>query len=439
MLKIYNNKTKKKENFIPINENEISMYVCGPTLYGDIHIGNARPIVFFDVVYRFFKKQNINIKYVSNITDIDDKIINKAIIENLSEKELVDKNLVKFKEDLKFLNIKDIDIRPLVTDYIENIIDFIDELIKKDYAYVTENKDVYFKIEKINDYGKIANRNIDDLIAGSRVDVDHYKKNALDFVLWKNTNVGITWNAPFGKGRPGWHTECVVLIKELLGNKIDIHGGGVDLKFPHHENENAQCCALNNDDLANYWVHNGFVNINNEKMSKSLNNFISINEMKKYDTNIIRLILLQTNYRQPINLSNTFIEQTIKLNNKLINYTNDITKEQYEKFLNDDLNEEIIEVLNDDFNTPNLISLLLNKMKENDHKCFVLICDLLGLKFNYPIKKDKLPSEVLDLITLIEIAKDEKNFNELDKLKKKLVDMSYEFVQTRSGYVIKEI
>ncbi len=236
MLKIYNNKTKKKEIFKPIKENEVSLYVCGPTLYDKIHIGNARPIVFFDVVYRFFKKQNINIKYVSNITDIDDKIINKALEMNKTEKDIVDDNLVTFKKDLEFLNIKEIDLRPKVTDHIEEIINFIQNILDKDFAYKADNGDIYFKIEKINDYGKISNRNIEDLIAGSRIDVDTYKRNSLDFVLWKNTKKGITWNAPFGQGRPGWHTECVVLINDLLGDKIDIHGGGVDLKFPQHEN-----------------------------------------------------------------------------------------------------------------------------------------------------------------------------------------------------------
>ncbi len=438
MLKIYNNKTKKKEIFKPIKENEISLYVCGPTLYDKIHIGNARPIVFFDVVYRFLKKKKYNIKYVSNITDIDDKIINKALSVNKTEKDIVDENLIYFNKDLDFLNIKQIDLRPKVTDHIESIIKFIEELLINDFAYKANNGDIYFKIKKINDYGKIANRNIEDLIAGSRIEIDSYKKNSLDFVLWKNTKEGIVWDAPFGKGRPGWHTECVVLINELLGEKIDIHGGGVDLKFPHHENENAQNCAINNQDIANYWIHNGFVNINNEKMSKSLNNFITVDDMKKYPTNVIRLLLLQTNYAQPINLNDEFINQTIKLNNKIDNFSNEISKELYESTLKNDLTKEIIDILDDDFNTPNLISYLLKCIKDKNYNDFILIVDLLGLIIKLPISKKELDEVSLELINNIEISLKNKNFEDVDKYKEKLNDLGFDFIQTRSGSIIKK-
>ncbi len=438
MLKIYNNKTKKKEIFKPIKENEISLYVCGPTLYDKIHIGNARPIVFFDVVYRFLKKKKYNIKYVSNITDIDDKIINKALSVNKTEKDIVDENLIYFNKDLNFLNIKQIDLRPKVTDHIESIIKFIEELLINDFAYKANNGDIYFKIKKINDYGKIANRNIEDLIAGSRIEIDSYKKNSLDFVLWKNTKEGIVWDAPFGQGRPGWHTECVVLINELLGEKIDIHGGGVDLKFPHHENENAQNCAINNQDIANYWIHNGFVNINNEKMSKSLNNFITVDDMKKYPTNVIRLLLLQTNYAQPINLNDEFINQTIKLNNKIDNFSNEISKELYESTLKNDLTKEIIDILDDDFNTPNLISYLLKCIKDKNYNDFILIVDLLGLIIKLPISKKELDEVSLELINNIEISLKNKNFEDVDKYKEKLNDLGFDFIQTRSGSIIKK-
>ncbi len=439
MLKIYNNKTKKKEIFKPLKENEVSLYVCGPTLYDKIHIGNARPIVFFDVVYRFFKKQNYNIKYVSNITDIDDKIINKALEIKKTEKDVVDDNLIYFKKDLEFLNIKEIDLRPKVTDHIDSIINFIEELLIKDFAYKANNGDIYFKIKKIDDYGKISNRNIEDLIVGSRIEIDNYKKDALDFVLWKNTKEGIVWDAPFGPGRPGWHTECVVLINELLGEKIDIHGGGVDLKFPHHENENAQNCAMNNHDIANYWVHNGFVNINNEKMSKSLNNFITVDDMKKYPTNVIRLLLLQTNYAQPINLNDEFIEQTIKLNNKIDNFSNEISKSLYEESLNNDLSKEIIDILEDDFNTPNLISYLLKCIKDKNYNDFILITDLLGLIINLPINKNDLNDDVLLIVNKIEEGLKNKDFDIVDNCKKDLDKLGYEFIRTRSGSIIKKV
>ncbi len=439
MLKIYNNKTKNKEIFKPIKKNEVSLYVCGPTLYSKIHIGNARPIVFFDVVYRFFTKQNFNIKYVSNITDIDDKIINKALEENKTEKDIVDDNLIYFKKDLEFLNIKEIDLRPKVTDYIDNIIDFIDELLKNDYAYKASNGDIYFKIEKIDDYGNISNKNIKDLIAGSRIEIDDYKENSLDFVLWKNTKKGIIWDAPFGKGRPGWHTECVVLINQLLGSKIDIHGGGVDLKFPHHENENAQNCAINNHDIANYWIHNGFVNINDEKMSKSLNNFITVDDMKKYHPNIIRLLLLQTNYSQPINLNEDFIKQTIKLNNKIINFSNSLTQSIFDEFVKKDLTNNILNILEDDFNTPNLISYLLKCIKENNYKEFILICDVLGLKIELPLDKSKLDENINNIIDNIETALINKDFNKADQLKENLKDLGLEFIKTRTGSIIKNI
>ncbi len=438
-MKIYNSINKKKEDFVPIDSSKVTMYVCGPTLYGDIHIGNARPIIFFDTVYRFLKKQNINIIYASNITDIDDKIINKAKELNITEEELIKINYKEFKSILNSLNILEVDYMPKVTEYINEIINFIDELLKKNFAYKTPKGDIYFKIDKISDYGKISNRKIEDLIAGSRVEVNDQKENKLDFALWKKTDVGIVFEAPFGKGRPGWHTECVSMIKEIFGEKIDIHGGGMDLKFPHHENENAQSCAYDNHDIANYWIHNGFVNIENEKMSKSLNNFITVKEMlKEYNSNIIRLLLLQTNYRQPINLNEEFIKQTISLNFKIENFTNSIFNSDYEKYKNEKLNDEIIIEMEDNFNTPNVISKLLEIIKKKDIKGFITTVDLLGLKYNYVINEEDLDQNIK--IKFLEAKKltKEKKFDDFDKIKESIKKSGYELFKTRDGLIIKK-
>lgn len=461
-MKIYNSQTKVKEEFQPLIANKVQMYVCGPTLYSDIHIGNARPIVFFDVVNRCFNTLGYDVTYVSNITDIDDKIINKAQVQNISEEELVATNLQEFNAVLKQLNLLEIKKRPQVTEYIKEIIIFIEELISKDYAYIGSLGDIYFRTEKIKEYGEISGRNLEEMLSGTRVEAAKDKEKATDFVLWKKTKVGIVWDAPFGTGRPGWHSECVVMIRELFGNQIDIHGGGVDLKFPHHENENAQNIACSNKGLARTWMHNGFVNVDEQKMSKSLNNFLTVKDLlKEYSPNVLRLVLLQTNYRQPINLNSKFLLETKGLNDKLQNFLTENPKNQKELLritkmkpllLNGVLNScdpQIKASITDDFNTPNLITLIINILK-NDNKSkgyevtntegvnqdFVLILYLLGIKFE-PVAEVEIPLEIYKLVESRNQAKKNKDFQLADKIKSEIIEFGYEVKDTRTGTEIK--
>jgi cysteinyl-tRNA synthetase len=299
-MRIYNSLTDKVEEFKPINEGKVTMYVCGPTVYNYVHIGNMRPVITFDMVYKYLKYLGYDVKYASNYTDINPKITKAAETLGMTEREVANKFIKAYEEDLKNYNCSNIDYRPRVINYLDDIFNFISKLIEKDYAYVVDG-DVYFRVSKIKDYGILSNQSIEELISGSRVDIDEKKENPLDFALWRKTTEGETFTSPWGEGIPGWHTECVVMINKLFGDKIDIHAGGVDLKFPHHENEIAQSIALNNNYIANYWMHNGHININNVKMSKSLNNFILAKDfIKEHSANVIKLAFLSTNYRQPL-------------------------------------------------------------------------------------------------------------------------------------------
>lgn len=304
-MKIYNTLSRKKEEFITIEKNRAKIYVCGPTVYNYIHIGNARPIVVFDVLRRYLLYKGYKVDFVSNFTDIDDKIINKANEEGVDFKEITEKYIACYKEDCKDLNVMDSQtIHPKATEYVSQMIDFISGLIKKDAAYIVQG-DVYFDISKAKNYGILSKKNIDDLIAGRRVEKNLNKRSPLDFVLWKAKKEGEPyWESPFGEGRPGWHIECSVMAKTILGDTIDIHAGGEDLQFPHHENEIAQSETLNEKRFANYWMHNGMINVDNKKMSKSEGNFFLVRDVKKvYDLEVLRLWILSSHYRNPINFT----------------------------------------------------------------------------------------------------------------------------------------
>ena len=287
-MKIYNSLTDKLEEFKPIKEGKITMYVCGPTVYNYVHIGNMRPVITFDMVYHYFKYLGYEVTYASNFTDVNPKIIAAAKELKMTEREVADKFIDAYLEDLKNYNCSNIEARPRVINYMDDIFNFIAKLIDKGYAYVNDG-DVYFRVSKIKDYGILSNQDINDLIAGSRIEIDEKKENPLDFALWRKTTDGEQFESPWSKGIPGWHTECVVMINKLFGEKIDIHAGGVDLKFPHHENEIAQSIALNDNYIANYWMHNGHININNEKMSKSLGNFVLARDFIKEHSIIVYL------------------------------------------------------------------------------------------------------------------------------------------------------
>ena len=300
-MKLFNTYTNKLEDFHSIKENQVSMYVCGPTVYNYIHIGNARPVVVFDTLRRFFEAKGYTVRFASNFTDVDDRIIQKAIDEHKSEAEVSAFYIEQFIKDLERLGCKTDYIKPRVTEYIAQIIGYIEELVSLDFAYVV-NGDVFFRVGKIDEYGTLSNRKLDDLISGARVEVNPDKESPLDFVLWKKTDVGLAWDSRFSRGRPGWHTECVVMIDDIFKGEIDIHGGGSDLIFPHHENEIAQAYALHEHHVARYWLHNGRLNIEGEKMSKSLGNFILVKDFPG-DMMAFRLFLLSTHYRAPLNFN----------------------------------------------------------------------------------------------------------------------------------------
>lgn len=439
-MKIYNSMSGNLEEFKPINKNHVNMYVCGPTLYSDIHIGNARPIIFFDVVARFLTVIGYQVKYVSNITDVDDKIINRAETMEINEMQLVSQNIKKFKAVLTELNIIDYDVQPRVTEYMPQIINFIEELVKKGFAYEVDGN-VYFRIDKVSEYGKLSKRDIENLAIGNRIEVNTEKENPADFTLWKKTDKGIKWDSSFSKGRPGWHTECVVMIHEIFGNQpIDIHGGGMDLKFPHHENELAQSCACNNK-LTNMWMHNGFINIDNEKMSKSIGNVINTETfINKYGANVTRLLMLQTNYRQPINLTDEFIESTNKINQKLQKIANNYNEVELD--FNSPLVKKAVIAMENDFSTSNLISLMLTSFKGEftieQAQLFKFGCDVLGLKYEKEVQTE-IPQEIKELIELRKIAKAAKDFNRADAIRGQILDLGYEIKDTRGGITWNQI
>lgn len=438
-MKIYNTYTSQLEEFKPVHEGRISMYVCGPTVYNYIHIGNARPVIFFDVVRRYFESLGYDVTYVSNFTDVDDKIIQKALDSGKSEKEVANFYIDAFLKDVSSLGSKTDYIKPRVTETMEEIISYIDELVKKGYAYVKDG-DVYFRVTSIKEYGHLSNRNIDDLISGSRVEVNENKENPLDFTLWKQTNEGISWDSPFSKGRPGWHTECCTMIDHIFHEEIDIHGGGTDLIFPHHENEIAQSMAMHQHPLAHYWMHNGRLNMEGEKMSKSIGNIIWVKDLPG-NPKAFRLFMLQTHYRSPINFSLEHLEtadkEYSKLQGTLLNLRRTLDLENEYKYT-DLVSEDVLlmknqfkEAMESDFNTANAITELqawvklvntsLRQKKEVSYLQELLtigneMLDILGLNEPYL----ELSVEDKELFNHWNQARKDKNFDLADTYREKL-------------------
>jgi len=433
-MKIFNSYTNKLEEFVPIEKNKVSIYVCGPTVYGYIHIGNARPVIFFDTVRRYFEHLDYEVKFASNFTDVDDKIITKAIELEQTEKEITDEFIAAFLNDVEKVQSKTDYIKPRVTEYMDKIINYIQELIDKGFAYQSDG-DVYFRVSKVKDYGILSNRNIDDLISGSRVEVNTKKENPLDFTLWKATKVGIKFDAPFGKGRPGWHTECVAMIDSVFGDKIDIHGGGSGLLFPHHENEIAQSKALHNHSLANYWMHNGLLNIGDAKMSKSEGKTVLVKDLT-VDANAFRLFTLSTHYRAPINYTDEVLNSYVKEWDKISRLYNsiylklDLEDNLYVNAIIDPdllvIYKEFLTAMNTDFNTPNAITAMQNLVKLGNQmfrdktkpqvllsviKMFDNFFEVFGLK----IDSKPLAREDKEVYLLWEKARKEKDFTSADK------------------------
>lgn len=367
-MKIYNTKTLKKEEFKPITEGEVKMYVCGPTVYDNVHIGNVRPVVVFDTLRRTFEELGYNVKYVSNYTDVDDKIIRRSKELGISEKELTDKMIAAYNDIRHKLNAADLYKTPRVTETMDEIISFIDGLVDKGAAYEKDG-DVYFRTSSVADYGSLSNQNLDDLQVGARIEENDLKESPLDFALWKKTEDGIKWPTRYSIGRPGWHTECVVMINKELGSLIDIHGGGKDLKFPHHENERAQSMAINESELANYWVHSGMIDINGVKMSKSLGNFITAKDiLSKVDPMVLRWFLLATQYRDDVNVSDEIIESSKAELTKIITaYKQACVKLEVNDIKIDGVDEDaykrFMDAMADDLNTPNAYAVIFEIVK----------------------------------------------------------------------------
>lgn len=434
-MKIYNSLTNKIEDFKPIKENEVTMYVCGPTVYNYVHIGNMRPVITFDMVYKYFKYLGYKVTYASNFTDINPKIITMAKELGITEREVANKFIEAYLNDLKNYNCSNIDERPTVIDHLDDIFNFITKLIEKDYAYVKDG-DVYFRVSKIKDYGILSNQNISELEAGSRVDIDDKKEDPLDFALWRKTDEGEQFNSPWGKGIPGWHTECVVMINSIFGKKIDIHGGGVDLKFPHHENEIAQSMALNENHLANYWMHNGHINLDGEKMSKSLGNFILAKDfLKMHNANLIKIALFKTHYRLPLNFTDELFNEANNIDNKIYNALKSakllLVLNDAHLIVNSVKDQKFEEYMNDDFNTPNVITYLLELLKELNieirqkgenvlllYNKILMITNILGLVYDLP----EITKEDVENYNKWQECRKEKDFEKADIYRNKLIE-----------------
>jgi cysteinyl-tRNA synthetase len=437
MIKLYNNLTRKKEEFLPIHPGKVGMYVCGMTVYDFCHLGHARVLIFFDFLYRWLMVNGLEVNYVRNITDIDDKIINKARSESLSIEDLTSRYIQEMNKDSDYLGILKPNLQPKATSNINEMIEMIQTLEKKGFAYQASNKDVFFEVRKFKDYGRLSNKNLDDLILGARVENNPSKKNPEDFVLWKYSDDNeIGWDSPWGKGRPGWHIECSAMSNKFLGKHFDIHGGGQDLIFPHHENEIAQSESCNDSKMANYWIHNGFVNVDSEKMSKSLNNFFTIRELSKnYKSDVIRFFILKSHYRSPLNFTNENLEDSKSAIYKIFNALRKYQLEEVELDWSREQLDLFMNALNDDLNTPLAFSILfeminqLNK-SENSKLANEIYSILLKLGFlqhgieeYFSLDQDIDVNLIEDLISKRAQAKIDKNYELADKIRIELDDM----------------
>jgi cysteinyl-tRNA synthetase len=441
-----NNLSNKKEKFIPLDQNNVGMYVCGPTVYDNPHIGNARPLVIFDILYKVLKSKygHDKITYIRNITDVDDKIIKSSKEKNISIMDLTNNIIAEFNDDCNYLNLENPSQQPKATEHIDLMIDMINSLINKGFAYEANNH-VYFEVSKFSDYGKLSNKKLEDLIAGSRVEVSKNKKKSEDFVLWKpSINDEPFWDSPWGKGRPGWHLECSAMSKKYLGNVFDIHGGGIDLIFPHHENEIAQSRCVNDTKVfANYWVHNAFITMSNEKMAKSTGNILKIKDFKdNIDGQVLKLALMSAHYKQPLDWNEKLLEDC----KNTIDKWYEVYKVVKDKSV---LNEDILSPLYDDLNTPgyiaNLHKLYDKALKGNDadKNLFVTACNFIGILNKtkeewLEFKKKKLSITEADILKKIEIrnkAREDKDYKQADLIRDELLDKGV-LIEDKDGKTI---
>ena len=460
-MTVYNSLTGRKEEFIPLEEGKVKMYVCGPTVYNFFHIGNARPFVVFDTLRRYFIWRGYEVKYVQNFTDVDDKIINRAREEGITAPEVSEKYIKEYFEDAKALNVLPADVHPKVSEHIDDIIDFVQTLIDKGYAYEADG-DVYYSPRKFEGYGKLSGQNIDDLESGARIAIGEVKHDPLDFALWKAQKEPdeIAWKSPWGMGRPGWHIECSTMARKHLGPTIDIHGGGQDLKFPHHENEIAQSEACNGVPFAKYWMHNGYITIDGVKMSKSLNNFFTVRDIRKlYSGDVIRFFLLSGHYRSPINFSDVLMEQAKQGLNRIVtcvetlehlekNGTDDFSDADKEELKGlDKYRDMFIEAMDDDLNTADAISAIFEMVSDINvyvrngaSKIFAKegiahikeLTDVLGV-MQHTEDEDSADPEIQALVDERQAARKEKNWAKADEIRDKLKEMGYTIKDTPQG------
>ena len=463
-MKIYNTLTRRKEEFVPLEPGKVKMYVCGPTVYNLIHIGNARPMIVFDTVRRYFEYKGYDVNYVSNFTDVDDKIINKAIEEGTDADTISKRYIEECKKDMKALNVKPATKNPLATEEICGMLDMIQTLIEKGYAYAAADGTVYFRVKKFKDYGKLSHKNLEDLQSGFReikVTGEEGKEDPNDFVLWKPKKEGEPyWESPWCEGRPGWHIECSVMAKHYLGEEIDIHAGGEDLIFPHHENEIAQSEAANGKPFARYWMHNAFLNIDNRKMSKSLGNFFTVREIcEKYDPQVLRFFMLSAHYRSPLNFSAELMEASKNGLDRILTGMEKLREteakvsqdslspaEEENKAKGEALAAKYEAAMEDDFNTADAISAVFELIKlanstvtEESSKAYVSwlkeelerLCEVLGIETEK--KKEVLDAEIEQMIEERQAARKAKNFALADEIRGRLLEMGIILEDTREG------
>ena len=463
MIRIYNTLSKKKEDFVPLEEGKVRMYVCGPTVYNFIHIGNARPMIVFDTVRRYLEHKGYEVNFVSNFTDVDDKIIKKAIEEGVPAEEISQRYIAECKKDMEGMNIKPATTHPLATQEIGGMIEMISELIEKGYAY-EKNGTVYYRTRKFAEYGKLSHKNLDDLQGGNRsllVSGEDEKEDPLDFVLWKPKKEGEpAWQSPWGEGRPGWHIECSVMSKKYLGEQIDIHGGGEDLIFPHHENEIAQSEACSGKCFSRYWMHNAFLNIDNRKMSKSLGNFFTVREIgEKYDLQVLRFFMLNAHYRSPLNFSADLMESSKNALERILTAVENLKYVAEHASLQEMTEEEVLKLeetkkfeenfddsMADDFNTADAIAAVFDLVKfantnvaEGSSKAFAdalrgkiqSLCDILGIITEK--KAELLDADIEQLIEERQAARKAKNFARADEIRNELLEKGIVLEDTREG------
>lgn len=461
-MQVYNTMTRKKEPLVPIKEGEISMYVCGPTVYDYFHIGNARPFVVFDTMRRYLEYRGYKVKYVQNFTDIDDKMINRANKEGTTVKELGDRFIQEYYQDADALGIERATVNPRATEHIGDIIKLVKKLIEKGHAYATDNGDVYFAVRSYPGYGKLKGQDIDDMENGARISPTEQKRDPLDFALWKGEKPGEpSWPSPWGKGRPGWHVECSAMSMKYLGETFDVHGGGMDLIFPHHENEIAQSEGATGKPFVHYWMHNGYININNQKMSKSLGNFFTVRDIaKEYDLEAVRMFLLTANYRNPVNFSRELMDQTVTSLNRLYTARDRLFDTVVDESADDtdvapkldEFRDRFNEAMDDDLNTADALGVLfdfarwINIFATDAHtkaaieavkERYAELNGVLGLVVKE--KKEDFPEEALALLDARKEAKKAKDWAKADEIREQLKNMGFAVEDTKDGAKLKKL